>query len=311
MREYDTIASKWLLGSGRPIYRNSVSSREADIVRKTCRKHGVHFLMCKEFDTADDFGGDVDRRFHFHFMFFVGADGIVDKDSDERYVRLMDCIHELDLRTGLMFDRETRNRESYMDPSFMRGDNLQLFMHEPVIFSGFGGDDACMESFDGLCRSGKYFMFVGCDQMKPAERRTEPVDAGIGSDIAEMYGRLVAVARNGHALCRFRRCPIEWLRTHVPMDGISGAGMFEFAHCRNVPDFSLAVVRYRDGARLAVLVRADGTVHMEPCGTYPDTVGDIAADLADKCMLGDVDFRRHRGICAELAAEILAKERSV
>lgn len=309
MREYDTIASKWRLGSGRPIYRNSVSSREADIVRKTCRKHGVHFLMCKEFDTAEGFGRHVDGR--FHFMFFVSADGIVDKDRDERYVRLMDCIHELDLRTGLMFARDTRYRESYMDPSFMWGDNLQLFMHEPVIFSGFGGDDTCRESFDRLCRSGNYFMFVGCNQMKPVEHGTDPVNGGIGSDITEMYGRLVAVGRNCQAVCRIRRCPIEWLRTHVPMDGISGACMFEFTHCKSVPDFSLAVVRYGDGAGLAVLVRADGTVHMEPCGAYPDTVGDIAEDLVDKCMLGDVDFRHHRGICDELAAEILAKERSV
>jgi len=302
MREYDTIASKWRIGSGRPVYRDSVSSRDAGIVRKTCRKHGVHFLMCKEFDTAEHGTGDADSR--FHFLFFVSADGVMDKDSDERYIRLMDCIHELDLRTGLMFGRDTRNRESYMDPSFMSGDNLQLFMHEPVIFSGSGGDDA-------LCRSGKDVMVVKCDQMKPVERVTEPVDSGIGSDIAELYGRLVTVARNCHAVCRIRRCTIEWLRMHVPLDGIGGACKFEFTHCRNVPDFSMAVVRYGDGVGLAVLVRASGTVHMEPCGTYPDTVGDVVADLVDKCMLGDVDFRNPHGICAELAAEILDRERSI
>lgn len=309
MRKYDTIASKWRIGSGRPIYRNSVSSRDAAIVRKTCRKHGVHFLMCKEFDIAEHGAGDADSR--FHFVFFVSADGLVDKDRDERYVRLMDCIHELDLRTGLMFDRETRNRESYMDPSLMRGTNLWSLVHEPVIFSGFDGDDADKESFSELCRNEKVFMTVECDQMKPVEHGTEPVNAGIRSDIAELYGRLVAVARNCQAVCRIRRCTLEWLRMHVPLDGIGGACKFEFTHCRNVPDFSLAVVRYADGPGLAVLVRADGTVHMEPCGTYPDTVGDVVTDLVDKCMLGDVDFRHHRGICAELAAEILAKERSV
>ena len=309
MRKYDTILSKWRLGSGRPIYRNSVSSRDAAIVRKTCRKHGVHFLMCKEFDSSEHGAGDVDSR--FHFIFFVSSDGLVDKDRDERYVRLMDCIHELDLRAGLMFDRETRNRESYMDPSLMRGTNLWSLVHEPVIFSGFDGDDADKESFAELCRNEKVFMAVVCDQMKPVERGTEPVNAGIGSDIAELYGRLVAVARNCQAVCRIRRCTIAWLRMHVPLDGIGGACMFEFTHCRNVPDFSLEVVRYADGAGLAVLVRADGTVHIEPCGTYPDTVGDVVTDLVDKCMLGDVDFRHHCGICAELAAEILARERSV
>lgn len=301
MREYDIIASKWRIGSGRPIFRNSISTREADIVRKTCRKHGVHFLMCKQFGKDEHAPFDIDSR--FHFLFFVSADGVMDKDSDERYIRLMDCIHELDLRTGLMFVRDTRNRESYMDPSFMSGDNLQLFRHEPVIFSGSGGDDA-------LCRSGKDVMVVKCDQMKPVERVTEPVNAGIGSDISELYGRLVTVARNCQAVCRIRRCTTEWLRTHVPLDGIGGACMFEFTHCRNVPDFSLAVVRYGDGIGLAVLERASGTVHMEPCGTYPDTVGDVVTDLVDKCMLGDVDFRNPHGICAELAAEILDRERS-
>lgn len=309
MRKYDTIASKWRIGSGRPIYRNSVSSRDAAIVRKTCRKHGVHFLMCKEFDIAEHGAGDADSR--FHFVFFVSADGLVDKDRDERYVRLMDCIHELDLRTGLMFDRETRNRESYMDPSLMRGTNLWSLVHEPVIFSEFDGDDADKESFAELCRNEKVFMAVECDQMKPVEQGTEPVNAGIGSDIAELYGRLVTVARNCQAVCRIRRCTIEWLRMHVPLDGIGGACMFEFTHCINVLDFSLAVVRYGDGLVLAVLVRADGTVHMEPCGTYPDTVVDVVTDLVDKCMLDDVDFRNPRGICAELAAEILDRERSV
>lgn len=309
MREYDIIASKWRIGSGRPIFRNSVSTREADIVRKTCRKHGVHFLMCKEFDTDEHGTGDADSR--FHFIFFVSADGLVNKDRDERYVRLMDCIHELDLRTGLMFDRETRNRESYMDPSLMRGTNLLSLVHEPVIFSGFDGNDADKESFVELCRNEKVFMAVECDQMKPVERGTDLVNAGIGSDIAELYGRLVRTARNCQAVCRIRRCTLEWLRKHVPLNGIGGACMFEFTHCRNVSDFSLVVVRYGDGVGLAVLVRDDGTVHIEPCGTYPDMVGDIVTDLVDKCMLGDVDFRRHRGICADLAAEILAKERCV
>lgn len=271
MRFFDIIASR-AEDVGLGIYAESIPETEMNTVVKVCRKHGVDFIFCRNFIKSD----------RFKFMFFVRTDKRISNED-----RLMGCINELDLRTGLMFDVSYMSGSAYGNPEYQSGFLLETHTHKPVACCFVDGSITTEEA---LKNGGFYdvsirYLVVTCDVLKPDEKPEKCRTLNLGSAVSELYGKLVAVARNFHADCRIRKCPPEWLRKYVPVEGIVRAFRFEFSGCAKVGDFSLAVVQYADGSMLVAVVRSDGCADVKGCSLY---MFDSVTILAEKYLSGEL-----------------------
>lgn len=274
MRFFDTIASR-ADSAGLGIYADSIPETEMETVVKVCRKHGVDFIFCGK--SAGYVKSD-----RFKFMFIVRTDK---RNSNED--RLMGCVNELDLRTGLMFEVSYLSGSAYENPEYQSGFVLETHTHKPVACCLAGGSVTTGEALKtgGFYDASIRYLVVTCDVLKPEDKPEKRRTLNLGSAVSELYGRLVVVARNFRADCRIRRCSLEWLRKYVPVEGIVMASGFGFSGCTDVDDFSLAVVQYADGSMLAAVVRSDGCADVKGCSLY---MFDSVTILAEKCLSGEL-----------------------
>lgn len=271
---FDTIASR-ADSTGLGIYADSIPETEIETVAKVCRKHGVDFIFCGK--SAECVKSD-----RFKFMFIVRTDK---RNSNED--RLMGCINELDLRTRLMFEVSYLSGSAYENPEYQSGFVLETHTHKPVFCCLVDGSVTTGEALKsrGFYDVSIRYLVVTCDVLKPGDKPEKRMTLNLVSAVSELYGRLVAVARNFRADCRIRRCSLEWLRKYVPVEGIVTAFRFGFSGCADVDDFSLAVVQYEDGSMLVAVVRLDGCADVKGCSLY---MFDGVTILAEKYMSGEL-----------------------
>lgn len=274
MRFFDTIASR-ADSVGLGIHADSIPETEMETVAKVCRKHGVDFIFCGK--NAEYMKSD-----RFKFMFIVRTDK---RNSNED--RLMGCVNELDLRTRLMIEVSYLSGSAYENPQYRSGFVLETLTLNPVVCCLVDGSFTTREALrtGGFYDASIRYLVVTCDVLKPEDKPEKNRTLNLGSAVSELYGRLVMVARNFRADCRIRRCPIEWLRKYVPVDGIVTVFRFGFSGCADVDDFSLAVVQYADGSMLVAVVRSDGCADVKGCSLY---MFDGVTILAEKYMSGEL-----------------------
>ena len=277
MRMFDIIASRTDF-AGRDIHADSVTEAEMDTVVKVCRKHGVDFI----FSSKGTGNAEMDR---FRFRFFVRTGP--GTDSNEQADRLMDCIHELDLRTGLLFEVSHLTGSMYEEPEYQSGFLLETCTLKPVVCCLAGGSVMTEDALkaEGFYDASRRYLVVTCDAMKPGDKPEKHRIINLGSAVGELYGRLVEVARKFRAECRILRCQPGWLRRYVPAEGVVRAFRFGFSGCADVDDFSLAVVQYADGSMLVAVVRSDGCADVRGCSIY---MFDFVTMLAERYMSGEL-----------------------
>lgn len=274
MKFFDIIASR-AEDVGLGIYADSIPETEMETVVKVCRKHGVDFIFCGN-------GALYMKSDRFKFMFFVKTGK---RNSNED--RLMGCINELDLRTGLMFDVSYMSGSAYENPVYLSGFLLETQTHKPVACCLVDGSVTTEEALrtGGFYDVSIRYLVVTCDVLKPGDKPEKRRTLNLGSAVSELYGRLVVIARNFRAECKIRRCSLEWLRKYVPVEGIVRAFRFEFSGCVDVDDFLLAVVQYADGSMLVAVVRSDGCAEVKGCSLY---MFDCVTMLAEKYLSGEL-----------------------
>lgn len=281
MRTFDIIASRTDF-AGRDIREDSVTEAEMDTVVKVCRKHGVDFI----FSGKGDGYAEMER---FMFRFFVRTDPGADGADSEQADRLMDCIHELDLRTGLLFEVSYLSGSMYEKPEYQSGLFLKTCTLKPVVCCLAGGSVTTEDALkaEGFYDKSRRYLVITCNTMKPGDKPEKHRFINLGSAVSELYGRLVEVAMRFRADCRILGCPLEWLRRYVPAGGVVRAFRFGFGGCADVDDFSLSVVQYADGTMLAALVRSDGCADVRGCSLY---MFDCVTMLAERYMSGELSI---------------------
>lgn len=261
--DYDIVPSADKTTSYGQRMRGDIPEREWDVVRKTCRRHGVNFVM------VADYANTYDRSDKFEIVFFTElADFSADvlgtvPDGRDGVDELADCIHEIDCRTSLRFETKTED---------WGGGNVMLYYErlgwvsydELLGIVGGGPGRRVVRSEYGNCPFSSE-----CDNYVMARCRN--VNASVvdmrylASRFDETYANVVRMTQSGSSgiICRMAKPDMHLLSRFAPLGGIAFCRRIDFI-CgpgAGTWDFCIYVFQYSSGTVFNLLVDKSGRGH--------------------------------------------------
>lgn len=242
---------------------SDISEREWDVVRKTCRRHGVIFVM------VADYAETYDRSDEFEIVFFAeyedystDAHGTV-PDGKDRADELADCINEIDCRTSLRFETKT---EDWGGGNVIRYYNkIKWVSYDELL--GIVGEESGRKvvrreyrncPFNGDCDN---YVMVRCKNVKASlDDRSDNVEK-----FEKRYAEVVRMTQSGSSgmLCRLAKPDAEELFRYAPLGGITFCRKICFMHVSGSKDmnFCIYVFQYLSGIGFTLLVDVSGRGH--------------------------------------------------
>lgn len=261
--DYDIVPSADETTSYGQRMRGDISEREWEVVRKTCRRHGVNFVM------VADYANTYDRDDEFEIIFFTElADNSADvpgtvPDGKDGVDMLGDCIHEIDFRTSLRFETKTED---------WGGGNVMLYYErigwvpydELLEIVGGGHGRTVVRSEYGNCPFGSdcdNYVMARCKNVKASfdDKRY------LASRFDKIYADVVRMTQSGSSgiICRLSKPDMHLLSRFAPLGGIAfGMRMdFKCGPGSDSGDFCIYVFQYFSGIMFTLLVDDSGLGH--------------------------------------------------
>lgn len=249
-----------------------ISEREWDVVRKTCRRYGVNFVM------VADYAETYDRSDEFEIVFFteyvdyitnppepVPDENCTVPEEKDRVDELADCIHEIDCRTSLRFETKT---EDWGSGKVIRYYNrIKWVSYEDllgIVGEESGRERAVVRSEYGNCPFGSdcdNYVMARCKNVKASldDKRY------LASRFDKIYADVVRMTQSGSSgiICRMAKPDLRLLSRFAPLGGIAFCRMMYFI-CgpgSGTGDFYIYVFQYFTGAVITLLVDKSGRGH--------------------------------------------------
>lgn len=234
-----------------------ISEREWDVVRKTCRRHGVNFVMVADFPGLYDRGEEFEIIFFTEYADYSADEHPVGKDMADE---LADCINEIDCRTSLRFETKTEDwgggnvNRYYNKIKWVSYEELLVIVSErpglrSVVRREYGN---C--PFNSDCDN---YVMVRC---KNAKRSLED-KRYLASRFDKIYADVVRLTYSGSSgmVCRLAKPDMHLLSRFAPLGGIAFCMRMDFI-C-GPGDFCMYVFQYLSGIMFTLLVDGSGRGH--------------------------------------------------